>query len=96
MFTSPLETPTGPVVLGAPANSAVKVVLVLRVMSFGPDSPGAEKIKSTPVPSPSSVSEVSVKVPPLPGSEMVPRPVVVVHPVAPAQPVNDAVIPENV
>jgi hypothetical protein len=56
VFASPLETPAVTVLGKGAVNSEVKVVDVLRVTSFGPASPGAEKIKSTPVPSPPKVS----------------------------------------
>src|SRR5215470_16737063 len=53
VLTSPLETPAVTEVGKGPATSEAKVVDVLRVTSFGPDSPGAEKLKSTLIPSPS-------------------------------------------
>jgi hypothetical protein len=57
----------------------------LRVTSFGPASPGAEKIKSIPVPSPSKVSADMAKA--VPFSVNVPREpdVRVLHPPAALQ-----------
>ena len=97
VFASPLETPAVTELGKGALNSELKVVDVLRVTSFGPDSPAAEKIKVTPVPSPSSVSEVRAKgVPGTPGSASVPSEPPIGHPVAAAQLVDDAFIPENV
>ena len=99
VFASPLETPavTEPAAVPALANSVAKVVPTgaLRVRSFGPDSPGAEKIKSTFVPSPSKVSDdiakgvpFSVNVPSEPDTN-------VLHPVAAEQLSKVALIPVN-